>query len=100
MLTCIYNLQQLSCDGQVIMFTIFTAFTRFAIVRPSEPKDLNLIKETRKVHEDEDGDLSPPRKNVTQDDCDVITIGTGTLVLFYFFCVLGIVQLYQCLTPS
>ena len=69
-------------------------------MRPSEPKDLNLIKETRKVHEDEDGDLSPPRKNVAQDDYDVITIGTGILVLFYFFCVLGIVQLYQCLTPS
>lgn len=81
------HLQFTTSDGQVIMFTIFTAFTRFKIMRPSEPKDLNLIRDTRKVHEDEDGDLSPPRKNVAQDDCDVITIGTGTLVLFYFFCV-------------
>ena len=90
------HLQFTTSDGQVIMFTIFTAFTRFKIMRPSEPKDLNLTKVTRKVKEDEDGDLSPPRKIVAQDDCDVITIGTGTLVSFNFFCVLGIIILvYQ-----
>ena len=77
----------------VTIFTIFTAITRFKIMKPSGPGDVNWIKEMRKFHEDEDGDLSPPRKNEAQDDCDVITIGTGILVLCYFLCVLVLLYL-------
>ena len=30
----------------------------------------------KKIHKDEDGDLSPPRKHAKLGDSDVITIGT------------------------
>ena len=67
-------------NSSFLNYYVLTVLTRFKITRPSECSDLFKSKDVvRKIHEDEDGDLSPPRKCVSQDDSDVITIGTVSL---------------------
>ena len=44
--------------------------------RAKNSDEANLTKEMKKTLEDEDGDLVPLRKNVIDEDCDIITIGT------------------------
>jgi len=58
-----------------------TAFTRFKVLR-AETSDNYNSKEVKRVtchvccqDTDESGDLSPPRKVLARDDCDIITIG-------------------------
>lgn len=56
-----------------------TAFTRFKVLRPPNYHSEEVKRITgHGCHQetDEDGDLSPPRKCVTRDDFDIITIGT------------------------
>ncbi|XP_068672119.1 methyltransferase-like protein 22 isoform X2 [Montipora foliosa] len=50
------------------------AITRFRIMRPAISSDPNLMQEIRQTFADEDGDLSPLRKDVKHEDCDYITI--------------------------
>ncbi|XP_068762488.1 methyltransferase-like protein 22 isoform X2 [Montipora capricornis] len=50
------------------------AITRFRIMRPAISSDPNLMQEIRPTFADEDGDLSPLRKDVKHEDCDYITI--------------------------
>ena len=87
------------CDTQLnFQTTPLIVFTRFTIYRSPENTSANEM-EGRSHHmgfhetdEDEDGDLSPPRKFSARDDCEVITIGrkfiwncTWSYVLFNFF---------------
>ena len=70
------------CDTQLnFQTTPLIVFTRFTIYRSPENTSANKM-EGRSYHmgfhetdEDEDGDLSPPRKFSARDDCEVITIG-------------------------
>ena len=48
-------------------------------MRPAISSDPNLMQEIRQTFADEDGDLSPVRKDVKHEDCDYITIGTITV---------------------
>jgi len=52
------------------------------VLRPPDSSDNSDSKEVKRIssHEcsqdtDESGDLSPPRKFLARDDCDIITIG-------------------------
>lgn len=70
------------CDTQLnFQTTPLIVFTRFTIYRSPENTSANEM-EGRSHHmgfhetdEDEDGDLSPPRKFSARDDFEVITIG-------------------------
>lgn len=74
------------CDTQLnFQTTPLIVFTRFTIYRSPENTSANKM-EGRSYHmgfhetdEDEDGDLSPPRKFSARDDCEVITIGRNLI---------------------
>lgn len=70
------------CDTQLnFQTTPLIVFTRFTIYRSPENTSANKMEGRshhmgfRETDEDEDGDLSPPRKFSARDDCEVITIG-------------------------